>query len=308
MRVASVDIGTNTVEILIADKNESDLRPIEKKIEITRLGGDFSYKDKTLNQDSIRRSIKVLRKYSELILKHNVENLRVVATSIVRSSSNADFFAEKVFSETGLQVEVISGIDEAKLSATGAIKSVSFESQYFVVVDIGGGSTELSLLKNNEFIEFFSIDLGVVKLTENFITHDIPTNANLIKIKNHILNELKSIQDQILSIVDIENLLIISNAGTPSTVASSIKGLARFNPKDVNESIITEVELMEFFNKIATLKPEYRIKMFPAIENGREDLIICGVLILDEILMMLKAKEFMVSEGGLLEGILYEMH
>ena len=308
MRVASIDIGTNTIELLIAEKTGDILSQVVKKVDITRLGGDFDYINKTLCESRMLRSINVLSDYSKLVQEFNVDKVKAVATSVVRNSTNSDLFLQKIFDETGLNVEIITGIDEAYLSAVGAVSRVKVNNKFCVVVDIGGGSTELSVLEGKKFNKFYSLDLGVVSLFENYITSDIPTKSDIFNIKNRISDVLETIKDQLFSVVDVNNLLIVSNAGTPSTIASSIGGLSEYNPEKVNERIVTQEELTDFFNKISVILPNERIKMFPAIEKGREDLIICGVLILREVLRVLKARKFKVSEGGLLEGLLYKLH
>lgn len=308
MRVASIDLGTNTAGLLIADREDKNLEIIKKLITITRLGGGFNKLNKTLSNASIERSIKVLLDYSMLIKKYNVQKVKAVATSIVRNSSNASLFLERILNETGLEIEIISGLDEARLSSIGVINSVEIDKELCLIVDIGGGSTELILLDNGEFVKFFSVDLGVVSLTENYITCDIPSKEELLGIKNCISVKLNPIINNILSFVDTKNLLVICNAGTPSTIACSINRLKVFDPKTVNGCIITKMEMMNFFRRISIVSPSKRLKIYPAIEKGREDLIISGVLILENTLELLRADKFKVSQGGLLEGILHEIH
>ncbi|MGH7885148.1 MAG: hypothetical protein ACRENO_05575 [Thermodesulfobacteriota bacterium] len=308
MRAASIDLGTNTFEILIADKIEKRLTVIEKKLTITRLGGGYDRNAKILSENSIKKSLNVMSDYSNLLKKYDVKNVKAVATSVLRDASNSTDFLRRLFINTGITVEIISGIEEARLSSLGVINSLKIDSRYCLVVDIGGGSTEFSLLKEDSFLRLFSADLGVVHLTENYINTDIPTALSLLNIKEVIIENLKPIIDNILSIADINDLSLVCNAGTPSTVACSIKRLNKFNPKLVNGCIISRNELIDYFDEISSIPAVERLKKYPSIEKGREDLIICGVLILDQVLCMLSKERFKVSEAGLLEGLLCQMH
>jgi Exopolyphosphatase len=149
MRIASIDIGTNTFRILVCELRGKELKKLYIDRVIARLGGGFTREEKVITEDAAERGISALRKFSGILEEYKVDKVRAVATSVVRESVNGFEFAEKVKEETGINVEVISGEEEATLTVKGVLKSVSTNSDYSVIFDIGGGSTEYVLVEKN---------------------------------------------------------------------------------------------------------------------------------------------------------------
>lgn len=307
MRVASIDLGSNTFEILIADKNETNIKPVFRKLSINRLAGGFNSKTRLLSEESILRALEVMSEYSAIINKKCVDRTLAVATSVVRNAVNSSDFLQRIYSRTGIEVEIISGFEESRLSSLGVVNSSEIKTRYCLVVDIGGGSTELSLVKNGKFLSSSSVNLGVVHLSENFIKGHVPTSENLLAVKEYISDSLHPFLDEIISIQDLGDFTLVFNAGTPLTMACSIKGIDEYDPQKVDGCFVSIGDVNDFYEKIVSVNSFDRIKLFPAISNGREDLVIPGTMIIREILKRLKVNSFKVSSAGILEALIYQI-
>jgi exopolyphosphatase/guanosine-5'-triphosphate,3'-diphosphate pyrophosphatase len=161
-RLASIDIGTNTIRLLIADiETNGEFKRILQRMEITRLGENF-VKGRGILQDAIKRSIEVLEEYSNLIKKYNAKKTFAVATSVFREANNSDGFLKRAYKSTGLEIRVISGIEEARIGFLGIVSVMGSLIDKTLVIDVGGGSTEFLIAKGESPITAFSLDLGAV--------------------------------------------------------------------------------------------------------------------------------------------------
>ncbi|MGD9652555.1 MAG: Ppx/GppA phosphatase family protein, partial [Candidatus Dadabacteria bacterium] len=178
MRIASIDIGTNTFRLLVTEPGEGDsLHKLYVGREITRLGEGSGNGTRLIKPGAIERSLKALTGFSEIIRDLGVEKMRAVATSMVRESRNGLEFVNLVKSQTGLPVEVITGEEEALLTVSGVMKSVTFDTPDCLIFDIGGGSTEYIYVKNGTVTNLTSTRLGVVCLTERFLSEEKESEA-----------------------------------------------------------------------------------------------------------------------------------
>ena len=173
MRIASIDIGTNTFRILVADvKENGSPEQLYLGRTITRLGGGFSEKDKLLAPDAISRALSILQEFSEVLDKYNVNKTRAIATSVIREALNGHRFVQDVRDKTGINIDIITGEEEARLTLKGVLNSVSTINPECIVFDIGGGSTEYIYSKKGDIQKLTSINMGVVHLTEKYLTCD----------------------------------------------------------------------------------------------------------------------------------------
>ncbi len=306
MRISSIDIGTNTLRILILDAGEGK-RPEKLHIgrEITRLGEGFSEEKRLINQNAMDRSVRALAGFSRTIKKYGVRRLRAVATSVVRESLNGPEFVQRVKDETGIPVEVISGEEEARLTVTGVLNSVSFDTPDCLIFDIGGGSTEYVYVKRGAITNVASIGLGVVSLTEHYLKNEIDSEADLAILNKHIDKVLESglagFPESGLS-----DLTVIGTAGTPTTLAAMEMRLTRYDSNLVNNFTLTAKMIAGTLKKLAGIPKEERTKI-PGLEKGREDLIVAGILITLKTLERFSSHKMLVSDAGLLEGVAYNL-
>ena len=301
MRIAALDIGTNTLRLFIGEVQGRDLKPLYKDRVITRLGGGFTQRKKTIPDISIKRSVNTIKKFSRVIEKYHVERLKAVATGVVRESANGEVFTGRVRDETGINVEIISGIEEARLTVLGVLNSVAVESIRKIIIDIGGGSTEFVLLNADVIEGIVSTNLGVVHLTELFLNKESTIKSDFEKLTNHIEKAIK----QNLSTKNVtskNNLTLIATAGTPTTIAAIEIGLKNYDAERINGFVLKMNRINRILNQLINLPLDDRLKII-GLEKGREDVIIPGILILIKSMECFSKDEVIVSDGGLLEGI-----
>ncbi|MGQ0794114.1 MAG: Ppx/GppA phosphatase family protein [Deltaproteobacteria bacterium] len=303
MRVASIDVGTNTFRLFVADSEGGGrLRAICVDRAVTRLGGGF--KDGLISTEASQRGIQTLRRFSQILSRYGVEAVRAVATSVVRESRNGAEFIESVLRETGIRLEVISGEQEARLTVRGVLESVSPASARSLIFDVGGGSTEYIHVGGGKILGLVSAKMGVVNLQERFIASDVPT-ADEIRA---VLGEIEGVLARELSWMDgsPQDLTLIATAGTPTTLAAIDLELESYDAEAVNGYRLKRAKVDAMFTRLAAMRASERLCV-RGLERGREDVIIPGTLVLLRTMDYFGADEILVSDGGLLEGVAYEM-
>ncbi len=289
---ASIDIGTNTVRLLIVNDN---LDVIEKISKIGRLGEGGKCH---LYSSAIDRVIKILQYFGDDICytKYGIlpSEIKAVATSAVREADNKNQFAAAVHKKTGIKVDVITGITEGILTASGVMMRIN-PMRPILIVDIGGGSTEFITI-NKEKPATLSIPIGALKIRERFLS-DPPDDMELTKAKRWINS---NISDKLSS--DVPSTLIAA-AGTPTTLAAMMLGISIYDSSKVNGYRMKLRSVTEIIKKLSKLNSAAILKLYPVVQKGREDLLVAGALILAEIMKRYK-DELIVSDEGLLEGII----
>jgi exopolyphosphatase/guanosine-5'-triphosphate,3'-diphosphate pyrophosphatase len=313
-RIASIDMGTNTFRLLISDLDErGTLRHRLLKREITRLGGGFTANG-MLTEDSMERGVATLSSFYDLLRRHGVEEVRAVATSVVREARNGNGFLQRVKDKTGLDVDVIDGEEEATLTLKGVLSCVDVKTSDSLVFDMGGGSTEYILSRLGSPIYYSeSLNLGVVHATEAFLFSD-PTNEEEIeRVSAHVAERLNTLlknldQRGLRGELPPENrdMTLIGTAGTITTLAAMDQGLDSYDPSRINNYVLTYDAVKRLLNMIYPLTLGER-RNLKALEGGREDLIVAGSVIVLKTMEFFGFERMMVSDGGLLEGVLIDM-
>lgn len=295
MRICAIDIGTNSIRQLICDIDNENINKIQKDVEITRLGEGISKTGK-LNNNAIQRSIEVIERFVKLAQEKGAEVIYAFATSAMRDAKNKDAFFEQV-KKLGLEVEIIDGETESLFGYIGAVMGVNKEDA--LVLDIGGGSTELAY-KGREFVKE-SFDIGAVRLTEKFIKNDPPTTEEYDEIRLHIID---AVVNSIDKYKEVEN--VIGIGGTITTLAAVSQQLEIYSQEKVHGYQLKKEEIKRILDKFMSVTLEERKKIF-GLQPQRADIIIAGTAILLTILEMLSFKEITVSEWDNLEGaVLYK--
>ena len=255
------------------------------------------------------RTINVLGRFSNSLAKYNVNNVRVVGTSVIRRARNRGEFLDEVYKKTGLNVDVITGNDEALLTLRGVSQVISTNGRY-VVMDIGGGSTEYIFGHDEEESSAYSIEMGVVSLTEKFILSDPPTDKELSKLESKIADELTDLISEINANQENASLfsgnkgaILAGTAGTPTTLAAIDQGMDVYKPELINGYQLSLDRLKAIYDSLSGLTLMERRKI-PSLEKGREDVILAGMLIILKTMELLDFKEMVVSDSGLLEGVM----
>lgn len=304
MKLASIDVGTNSVRLLIADYSGFNLKPLVRKAEITRLGKNL-VKTGEISQKSAFRTNKVLSTYLNLIKKWSVAKYRAIGTSALRQAKNRDWFLSYIYQNLGIEIEVVTGYQEARFSFSGAIKDLDIESfEDVLVVDIGGGSTEFILGNCNlEIVLIRSIDIGCVNLTEKFIESDPPKEEELSNMHGFIRDRLKRVVEEIKK---QRYLSIVGVAGTITTLCSIDLGLKKYDMEKIHHHILKIENICRIYDSLCNVDFGKRKKIV-GLELKRADIIIAGTAILLEVMKLLGKNVIVVSERDILDGIVYSL-
>jgi len=295
---ASIDLGTNTVRLLIGTATDGKIARHHIFRQITRLGGGFS-KETGISREAAQRTIAALKEFSAIIKAYKVTELRAVATSAVRDAVNRDEFCHDVLSASGIGLEVISGEEEARLTLSGVISGLDVVADTLLVFDVGGGSTEYTVAVADKIIFTRSLPLGVVRLTEG----QGSTAAIADKIEKELTLLLAEMNAAGMTAL-FKDATLIATAGTATSLAAIDLGLADYDYSKVNNHRITSIRIREIFDRLAPLSPPERLRQIIGLEEGREDLIFAGTLLTMKSMEMFGIKSLKVSDFGLLEGIL----
>ncbi len=307
-RVAAVDCGTNSVRLLVADVDPvaGTLTGLERRLEIVRLGQGV---DRTgrIAPESLARTLAVLDDYAKLAAHHGVTRTRMVATSATRDADNRDEFVQGALDTLGVRPEVATGAEEAHLSFVGATRELPGSglaglAKPYLMVDIGGGSTEFVL--GSEGVEAsYSVDVGVVRLTERHL-HDDPPTAEQVRAA---LADVDAALDEVGTAVPLDRAAtLVGVAGTVTTVSGMALDLPAYEPSRIHHSRIAAGKVREITERMLSSGHSERAAI-PVIHPGRVDVIGAGSLLLNRIMERLGHDEVIVSEHDILDGIAWSL-
>ncbi len=296
MTIASIDIGTNTVLLLIASvENDNTLTTILNKHSMPRIGKGL-LADYPIKAEKVSELINVLSEFESVIKKYNCKKVIVTATNAFRIASNRKEIEKNIMKHFGWKVNTVSGNDEAQLSFLGAVGNPAGKEET-LVIDIGGGSIELTFGNGREMKFRKSFHIGVVNGTEKFLKNDPPFLTDIKKFEDHLeelFNELKN-----LNFAPHKTIAI---AGTPTTLACINLGLAEYNEDLIEGSILMLKEIQHLKDTLLTMTTDEIIKIYKSVVKGREDLILGGTIILLKIMEILNLPYVMVSTKGIRYG------
>jgi exopolyphosphatase/guanosine-5'-triphosphate,3'-diphosphate pyrophosphatase len=304
-RVAAVDCGTNSIRLLVADVDPvgGTLVDVDRRMEIVRLGQDV---DRTgrLAPEALERTFAACDRYAARIRDLGAQQVRFVATSASRDASNRDVFVAGVAQRFGVQPEVVPGAVEAALSFTGAVRGLPGArlDPPVLVVDIGGGSTELVLgVERPEAAT--SVDVGCVRMTERHVTADPPAESDIAAT----VADVDAALDRAHAAVPLERAAtLVGLAGSVTTVAAIWLGLARYDSAAIHGARITADGVREVSERLLAMTREQRAAL-PVMHPGRVDVIGAGALVLRRIVDRLGLPEVVVSEHDILDGIAWSL-
>ncbi len=300
-RVGAVDIGTNSVRLLVADVDgagiDAPLRPLDRRMRITRLGQGVD-RTRALAPDAIVRTVDVLREYRAALDEFGVTQVRASATSAARDATNRDDFFTAARDALGVTPELLSGDEEARLSFLGATAELDAPGPY-LVVDIGGGSTEF-VLGTDAPTGLVSLDIGCVRVTEQFLDSDPPAPEELSNAVTTVRDMVADVPRVVTGAADARTL--IGLAGTVTTVAAIEQGLAEYDPERLHHFVLTRDAAEDVFRTLATESAAERAHN-PGLEAGRVDVIVGGAIVLVSVLRVLGFDEMLVSEADILDGL-----
>ena len=300
---ATIDIGTNTLRLLVAETVGSDHFAILHEEQAVARLGEGLMPSRLLQDEPMRRSLVVLGRFAETARRFNPLCVAAVATSAVREATNREEFVAAVLRESGLSVRVIDGNEEARLTLLGVRHGLGLGSKRVLVMDIGGGSTEFIVAAGEAIEAMVSTGLGVVKLTEAHLRSDPPTSDELEAVERVVADRVGRLRAEL---PDLAGTTLIGTAGTPTTLAAMDLGLAVYSADRVNGHRLSTVRTRQLFRTLATRPLAQRREIRP-LEPGRADVIVTGTALLLTVMGVLAYNEFVVSDSGLREGILLDL-
>ncbi len=300
-RVAAIDCGTNSLRLLIADISDGNFREVTRRMEVVRLGQGVD-RTKAFDPEAIERTLKVTAEYAEIIHSKGVEKIRFCATSATRDATNRDLFIDGVREILGIEPEVIPGTEEAALSFNGATKELSSLDAPFLVVDIGGGSTEFVF--GSSQVEFArSVNIGCVRMKERHLQSQPPTSAQLAAAR-HDIQEAIALATEVVPITQSATLVAV--AGTATTVAAAALGLDVYDRYAIHLSRIPASKVHEVAAMFQSMDRD-QIASLGYMHSGRVDVITAGSLVLSEVLIATGASDVVISESDILDGMAWSL-
>ena len=306
-RVAAIDCGTNSIRLLIADREGGRLRDVHREMRIVRLGEGVDATGR-FSTGALTRTRAALLDYADLLRDHGVRKLRMVATSATRDAANRDEFFAMTAAVLGSAVpgavaEVITGTEEAELSFNGAVGELDSSAAPFVVVDLGGGSTEVVLGGGRGVQASYSADIGCVRMTERCLHSDPPTAAEVSEARAVVRERLA----EALQVVPVEQARTwVGLAGTFTTIAALAHGLSSYDSEAIHLSRVRFAELLPVCEQLIGMTRSQRAALGP-MHEGRVDVIGGGAIVVEELAAALARRagidELIVSEHDILDGI-----
>ena len=297
---AAVDIGSNSVRLKIARLTRGRLRSIHEDREVTRLG-DGVFRSGFLTPESMADTVKVLRRFHRAVQQNGADSVRVVATSAMRDARNSRAFLEWVRSTTGWKVEIISGLEEARLIHLGLVSTLRVSAAPALMMDLGGGSCELTISNQGHIRDTVSLPLGAVRLTNEFLQHDPPRKAELRRLRGFVEREIGRISDRIAR---AHPKAVIATSGTAAALAAVCHSL--YKAKGPRASTVSRAQMRRIAKMLSRLPLEQRVKQ-PGIGPRRAEIVIAGAVVYAELLERCQLTGFRYSPLGLRDGLLEQM-
>ncbi|MEI6812265.1 MAG: Ppx/GppA phosphatase family protein [Actinomycetes bacterium] len=301
MRVAAIDCGTNSIRLLIADIDEGSFHEVSRSMEIVRLGQGVDQTGQ-FHPDAIVRTLSAVDLFSTEIVRRGVEKIRFCATSASRDATNRDLFLNGVHERLGLYPEVISGNEEASLSFNGAIRELPADQSPFLVVDIGGGSTEFVF--GHSVVEVAkSVNIGCVRMSERHF-HSDPPSREEIKVATADIDAAIAEAAAIVPITTAKTLVAV--AGTATTVAAAALGLNDYDRYAIHLTRVPAARVHEISEMFLKMNRQERASL-GYMHPGRVDVITAGALVLSRVMHATGAPEFVASETDILDGMAWSI-
>ena len=300
-QVAVIDCGTNSIRLLIAETSGSTIKELIRTMEIVRLGQGVD-ENKAFHPDAINRTLLAVKSFKEIIDKNKVDKIRFCATSATRDATNRNLFIDGVRDILNVQVEVIPGEEEAALSFTGATYQLDQSSGPFLVVDIGGGSTEF-VYGDKKVISAKSVNIGCVRMSERHLTSQPPT---MDQIASAIVDIDNAITQAAVSVPINSAKILIAVAGTATTVAAAALNLSKYDRDAIHLSKISADKVHKVAQMFQSMNKS-EISALPYMHEGRVDVITAGSLVLSRVMAATGAVEFVASESDILDGMAFSL-
>jgi exopolyphosphatase/guanosine-5'-triphosphate,3'-diphosphate pyrophosphatase len=297
MKIATMDIGSGTVRVLMCRLEKGRYCTDQIKRRITRLADDFA--GGRLHPVSLARTAAAARDLAREARSYGAVEIRAACTGVTRRATNAGEFLQALADDAGLDPVVIAGEFEAQLSAQGASSEAGLGDKPFVLIDIGGFSTEFAKIRGRDFAGAVSVEVGSVSLTDRHMKSDPPTPEQLAACAADVQAALGAL-DRLDGVASFGPP--VGTAGTITTLAAIHLKMERYDPARLSGVVLTAPRIEELLALLVSMPAADRLSL-PGLEKGREDLMPAGAIICREALQRLGAERLLVTEGGLLQGL-----
>ena len=306
-RIAAIDIGTNSFHLLVAavDPKLRTFRIIQAEKATTRLG-ERDPETGELTEAAMQRGLETLRQFRDLAASHRVEQIVTAATSAVREAPNGRDFLQTILDDLGMEVDLVSGPEEARLIYLGVLSGMPFGDRPHLLLDIGGGSTELILADGRDARALTSTRVGAVRLQRDFVRDDPMPPQRRSFLQAFIQGSLEPAVDKVRRrIKPGETPVLVATSGTAMAIGSLAASEEERPPRKLHGYCVTRQSLNQVVDRLITMTPAQRRELAP-INDRRAEIIVPGALILQTTMKMLGVEEFVLSERALREGLIVD--
>jgi exopolyphosphatase/guanosine-5'-triphosphate,3'-diphosphate pyrophosphatase len=298
VKIAALDLGSNSTRLLIADVSEEKFNTLERSHVVTKMAEGLE-ENGFISDEARKRVIKTLKTFLKLIKKHEVVEVFAVGTAAMRDSSNADEFIDEIKRKLDIEVEIITGQQEGIITSLG-VHHFMDNLQNYLIVDIGGRSTEFIYEDNNKVVSH-SLDLGVVTLTEKYFS-ELPANReNILKAEQEVIEKISNLKIS-------NNKLLIGVSGTATSLGAIYLEQDRFNEDPIHNIEISQLELTNIKNIVQKLSEPEIITKFNGIDPKRAKTITSGIVILENIMKRYENSSIIISKNDILEGLILKKY
>ena len=298
VKVASIDLGSNSTRMLIADITNGTLTTIYKEHQVTRMADKLS-ESKIISKEATKRVLKVLAGYFKTINKNNIENIQIVGTAALRDAKNSQEIIQLIEKKFGFEVDIVSGEEEGVLTSVGVLNSLS-SLENFLIVDIGGRSTEF-IYDDDKKIVSKSVNIGVVSLSELFFD-------KLPPLEKSVLLAIEYIENHLLESNAFNGRLLVGVAGTFTSLASIFLEQTRFNEKEIHLTELKNEDVFKISNELLHLNEPQIITKYKGLDPKRAKTIQAGILLAKEIISKYNVNSIKVSNSDILEGLILKKY
>ena len=298
VKVASIDLGSNSTRMLIADITNGTITTIYKEHKVTRMADKLS-ESKIISKEATKRVLKVLAGYFKTINKNNVENIQIVGTAALRDATNSQEITKKIEKRFGYEVEIVSGEEEGVLTSIGVLNSLG-SLDNFLIVDIGGRSTEFIYDFDKKIISK-SLNIGVVSLSELFFNELPPLKETVLLAKEYIESNL--FESNIFN-----ERVLVGVAGTFTSLASIFLEQTQFNDKEIHLTELKNEDVYAINEELLQLNEPQIITSYKGLDPKRARTIQAGILLAKEIISKYNVNSIKVSNSDILEGLILKKY
>ena len=298
VKVASIDLGSNSTRMLIADITNGTITTIYKEHQVTRMADKLS-ESKVISKEATKRVLKVLAGFVKTINKNNVENIQIVGTAALRDATNSEEITQLIEKKFGFEVDIVSGEEEGVLTSVGVLNSLG-SLENFLIVDIGGRSTEL-IYDYNKKIVSKSINIGVVSLSELFFDKLPPPEKSVLLAREYIVSHLFESNT-------FDERILVGVAGTFTSLASIFLEQTQFNEKEIHLTELKNENVFKISNELLHLNEPQIITKYKGLDPKRAKTIQAGILLAKEIISKYNVNSIKVSNSDILEGLILKKY